>query len=335
MPGEVSHYSLSNSANLPSWDPSAIGTIPSGWTFNVTAPNESVLLNDMYSQGTRPVADVLLNIVESNQALPSLQSIASYLPLLKQNWRSIRKVIKVSSSSYLAWKFGIGPLISDLRSIAKFGPDMKKRFDIYASDKKIRVARSIPCTMTFSKSDFVAQVKNGQNVIKDSYQGLLTGSPTLRYVMVLEPSQRYKTPVFQKLDFLLKRFTTSPAELAWELIPYSFVLDWMFDVRSALHEVDRVLGFNPYNVVSISKSVSYAVTTQMFIRGTTSCSSPVVLFDKLLAEEEIKSYERTPLSRPGIIPSLNGRFGKNQAALSAALIAQNIFKSVHVPLKLT
>jgi hypothetical protein len=148
--------------------------------------------------------------------------------------------------------------------------------------------------------------------------------PEVRYVLVVRPKIKYSLAFFQKADFVLSRFASSPASLAWEKIPFSFVIDWFVDVRGALNGLDNLLGTSPWEVVSFTRSFSYGLRTQATCKTFSPCDSSV-LMDFLTATAEYKSYERS-LASGGPMPIWSPRFGKSQAAISAALITQALLK---------
>jgi hypothetical protein len=290
------------------------------WSFDSSSINETVMKNDVLERAKGLKADVLLNIVEANQVWPSLKSIASVIPQMASQWRTLRSMIKTASGSFLAWKFGVSPILSDMMSINRYMPilgrDLKRHVD--GERSRFSVSRTFPLTYT------PGLIAPGGSYFRCTSQGRVLKVPTVRYVLVVEPETRYLTGFFQKLDFVMKRFASSPASLAWEKIPFSFVADWFVDIRGSLNALDNALGYAPYKIVSFSRSYSYAHATDIFGDWISPCTNGVV--DSMKAGSyELEYYERDPVSG-GSIPTLKNRFGKNQAGISAALIAQQLSK---------
>lgn len=321
---QAEYYAGLQLAQINGWDlsPTMTPALPPGWSMSTPSFNESVVLNDLLERANQLKADVLLNIVEANQIWPSLKSLTSCMPEMARNWKKIRKVIRTASGGFLAWKFGVSPILSDLSNIAKFAPDMKRQFDRYINQEHSRFSRFIPSNLVFSKAGTSVSA-NGRPVDVQSYQGLSTSTPGYRYVLVTKPTAHYQSDFFKKFDFAMRRFSTSPASLAWERIPFSFVADWFVDVRGALRGIDRSLGFKPYEIVSLTRSLSYGVSTMAFRDFMSPCNGGHVGLGHV-ATCTFKHYERTVLPSPGLFPSWKGHFGKNQAAISAALIAQKL-----------
>jgi hypothetical protein len=264
----------------------------------------------------------LLNVVEGNQIFPAVKSIASYFPEMGRSWFRLRKVLARSSGAFLAWKFGIGPIIQDLTSIAKYAPDMGNQFKRFANKEKQRFSKVIPLDATFSLPNTVSYAANGNPFERKTYQGRQLGRAEVRYVLVVQPNVPAKTDFFKKLNFICARFTTSPASLAWELVPFSFMVDWFVDLRGALRGIDNLVTVQPYKVVSLTKSLRYALATDAILEPCSPCTAGGTVLSKGSVSVEFEHYERSSLSSTALWPTIRGRFGKNQAAITAALITQ-------------
>jgi hypothetical protein len=131
------------------------------------------------------------------------------------------------------------------------------------------------------------------------------------------------TDFFTKADLFMSRFATSPARLAWEKIPFSFVLDWFVDLKGVLDSLDKLVGIEPYKIMSFTRSFSYQLATDVAITRKSPCNSSI-LFDRSLGSCTFSHYERIPVAPDRFSVRWQPHFGKNQAAISAALIAQQL-----------
>lgn len=155
-------------------------------------------------------------------------------------------------------------------------------------------------------------------------QGRPLGASEIRYVLVVKPSSRYSDPFFKMVDFALSRFATSPAALAWELVPFSFVVDWFVDVRGVLNGIDKLVGFRPFDIVSFTRSHSYKVSTDAFLDINSPCGGSIAT---VRYTGEYIHYDRGLVSPSTIKLAGKSRFGKNQMAISAALITQALTRT--------
>lgn len=307
------------------WDVSDSGNCPPNWTMEIPG-NETSIINDVLEKAAGVKADVLLNVVEANQAWPAVQSLATSLPNMARNWKDLRKVIKTASNGFLAWKFGVSPILSDTIAVINHLDKLKQDIKRHKDGDSVRTMKMIPIKMLNPRRDQYAPGMLGATVIsKFEIQGRLTSTPNVRYVLVTEPQVKYLGEVFNSIDTVLRRFATSPAQLAWELVPFSFVLDWFVDLRGASRAIDEMLGFYPYKVKSFTKSMSYDCTTECYTSMFSPCNGSLVQTWKSVSVD-YKYYERSVLSSR-TLPTIKSRFGKNQAAISAALIAQQLTRT--------
>lgn len=302
------------------WDVSSNTTLPPYWSVDMGSINESVIKNDLLERANQLKADVLLNIVEANQIVPSITSLANSLPSMAANWKSIRKVIRTAAGSYLAWKFGVSPILSDIMAIQRHMPRLKEAIKRHGEQAKSRFSTKVVVSMSLSPSPYANGYYpiGGVNCLKWYWQGRVLETPHVRYVLVVKPSTKYHTDFFKRADYFASRFSTSPASLAWELVPFSFVLDWFVDLRGTLGMLDKLIGVEPYEVVSFTKSFSYATATDVFLDVNSPCGGSL---GSISSTHECKHYERSLVSGSAL-PNWKPRFGKNQAAISAALISQ-------------
>jgi hypothetical protein len=317
---------------MNTWDVKSRSSVPFRWAINYPSFNQNVVINDLIEKSHQLKADVLLDLVEGSQIWPSIKGLCECLPQMAYHWRDLRKVIKTASSGYLAWKFGVKPLVSDIKALRQSVPQLVAQVDSMLDRPATRFSKTIDGTAVFDSSPDVFATLAGVNIYEREWQGLLGSSPQIRYVLVVKPKQKFETKAFKALDLALKRFGTSPASLAWERIPFSFVADWFIDTRGALRGIDDALGTSPYELVSFTRSTAYHLQTQGFHVRRTPCTGSEI-FRIASGTVGYKHYERVLVSPGANAPTWKPRFGKNQAGITAALIGQQLFKalSVRVP----
>jgi hypothetical protein len=232
-------------------------------------------------------------------------------------WKEIRKVIKTASGAFLAYKFGISPILQDFMSINRYLPRMKEDIRRHVEGDKHRYSVEAVMNVVAPPDELFSS-----STAKFTRKSQLISQPTVRYVLVVKPANKYTTPFFRAADALVSRFVTSPASLAWELVPFSFVVDWFVDLRGTLGLLDKLMGFSPYEIVSFTRSHSYHCAVQCYLETLSPCNgSSLQSFRQ--CSVEYKHYDRSIVGG-GSLPTFNPRFGKNQAAVSAALIAQRL-----------
>jgi hypothetical protein len=304
--------------------------LPYGWSMDsLSSIDENRLKEDVIEASKQYKADLLLDLVEANQMWPSITSLATSLPKLRDEWQrrgrlSLSKTLGHASGSFLAWKFGIAPVISDMMAVHRYLPRFRKDVKRLADRDASRYSRSGVIKLHFSKADEL-DYANGNIISRVSYQGRQVSTPTVRYVLVVKPKQKYTLPFFQAADNFMRRFATSPASLAWEKVPFSFVIDWFVDLRGVLRTIDNMLGVSPDYEVSFTRSFSYALATDQQWSYYSPCGGGQ-LWSVRSGSAEYKHYERKPVSSQGSLPAWIPQNGKNHAAIAAALITQQLLK---------
>jgi hypothetical protein len=315
----VANYQTGFAGYFFPWDVSNDASVPGTWTVGSLSISEESLKNDVLELANQLKADLLLNLIEANQIWPSIKSLASSLPNMALHWYNLRNVLKSAGGGYLAWKFGVSPILQDMMSVHRYLPKIRKDMDGLRNQEARRYSRMAELAASSSSPT----LDTYQNV---EWEGKVIEPPRLRYVLVVKPNTKYLSPAIAAADAFLSRFATSPASLAWELVPFSFVVDWFVDLRGVLRAIDAAIGFTPYQIVSFTRSFSYHLSNTFQAEFYSPCDSSVIqMYPKVSLE--FKHYERSLVSELGFLPAWKPHFGKNQAAISAALIIQELSKA--------
>jgi hypothetical protein len=157
-------------------------------------------------------------IAERKQTLDLVQSsVKRILQLVKAKKNLLKTVAAYAKDSkkiagdILAFKFGVEPLMNDIQTFAKYIDE--------TSDEPIIVARSN---------------LGGANVSKGARNpGIPVNivTPSFRFDGMLEMSYTVKCVVTNPAARSLSQFgLINPLEIAWEILPWSFVIDWFIPV---------------------------------------------------------------------------------------------------------
>lgn len=142
------------------------------------------------------------------------------------------KSVKGNANNYLGYKYGIMPTISDLKQIVKVFKSYRPFFDKLGN--------------TIYNSSYKAETTTDSNVF------------TLeQYIKVAVANEDSKLE--QLMDDLDNHGFGLTFENAWDLVRYSFVIDWFIDVGGFLERVDtnlRLIRLNiPYVTMSRKKTI--------------------------------------------------------------------------------
>lgn len=163
-------------------------------------------------------------------------------PLLDKGWRKTGQ----AASGYLTWKFGVKPLTVDMYDAM---------VELQTSSKTWTPVRKVVTSHNEYHDEKVRRVKlrYTDNLITEYRTG--AARVTCRYLV------RYnESPVVYALA---NHGLTNPAALLWELIPFSFVVDWWIGVGEVLESLDNIL-----LVSSTTGHTSVTVNEQQIVAGT-------------------------------------------------------------------
>lgn len=191
---------------------------------------------------------------------------------------------KQLASDHLAIQYGIRPLLSDLEGIAKTlaGPKAIE-FDVI-----VRQRLNVPRALVGVYSGPAGVLQYADSVYSEGYT---------------EVKYKYRCRIDSPSDAVLQTFTAlglgNLQTLAWELTPFSFVVDWALPIGNYLNSMDA---FNAITVVHASKTVfSKEYVTFKRVFGGTASGWKVSAGTFGFVNERVKCV-RTLLSTPPVLP---------------------------------
>lgn len=155
--------------------------------------------------------------------------------------RTIRDTTGVASDSWLAYQYGIRPLISDLNGA------VKEYYKVRAVAPIIRTFRT-----NASNDARAGGTTSGLNPPSMSSTNAYQSARIKCYVEFEDSAQAWD----QSADRL---GLTDPVLLAWELIPYSFVIDWFVNVGEFLSASGSIAGMKRIGL-SVTTTTTYEST---------------------------------------------------------------------------
>jgi hypothetical protein len=286
------------------------------------APNELEVINNLYKRARKELVQGLVNLIEARQFPQALRSLGELLPNRKQNYLRFFKALgsfrgsKRLSSAYLAYQFGIAPVLSDIVKVNGFLDSFKQQLARFEKGSRNVVSQVFPGSLQLEIP------MTGGSGWEMTHQIRLIRPPSTRYTLVYRYKRAYGA--FEtKIQFILQRLGfLSVANAAWELIPWSFVVDWFFDTSSILMQIDDLLGLDPIETISCVKSNKWLAEVDTFKTVYGLASSNIGWTGKG-AVSSCSYYSRSPLGRSTYVGPSN-RFGKKQLLLSIALARQRL-----------
>lgn len=161
---------------------------------------------------------------------------------------SVRQLFDDASAGWLTWRYGVRPLISDIKSaVAAYNA---KRKLVYRHSKRPTASYShayaLPLKLT-TRGDRPETFSVGDS--------LLDQTERARYVVTTD----YE---YESMGILLREDlgllgVEDAVKVAWELVPFSFVLDWFINVSQWLNAIDDPVGMT-------ERVQTYSIKTREF-----------------------------------------------------------------------
>lgn len=217
-----------------------------------------------YRDTARFVSSSILSVASSYRHLKR-GNIKRALDDLGVPRKGVSDILKRSSDKWLSYTYGLRPLLNDvdssIRALAE-GPETNLiRLERAGYSKSFRVSHS------YSPSASV------------SYLNQIAG----RFKCVAEVRFEIKNPLLRSLDRL---GLLNPASVAWELVPFSFVVDWFIPVGRYFQDIvppqgiDFVSGWLSLHASGSASSVTDRTSPGQW--HTTATSSEVIKHREVL-----------------------------------------------------
>lgn len=243
------------------------------------------------------LATTLMSVCNAYRAVRrgDLPGLRKALGVKHKQWKT-----KAPASRWLEVQYGWLPLLSDIHgtyeTLSKPTPPM-----VFYAKQKVRVLEE-------------ETVKYHQN---DS-TGLTSSTNTSQWSGYVDVTLRLDAEVISPLHIATMMGLSNPAEIAWELVPFSFVLDWAFPVGNFLSALDATLGlrFKAGTRTTYRRSVCGTVVTPPVV---------VTTHPSITAEGGAlyRAWQRETLtSFPFPLPYVKNPLKTKRAITAAALLRQ-------------
>lgn len=239
--------------------------------------------------------------------------------------REMRQYGLFLSGGYLYYSFVIAPLFRDLQRMVDICRNLNADILRWKKEhgKPVRYSASCRGSLSLnlpSSSPWIPVSGGGSRLllplVAEDYP------PTRRVVIHGKHNLPYKSETFKRFQYFIDRFgAPGPATLAWELIPFTFVVDWFFDLAGVLDNIDNALTGMRHEIIDRCWSERFSVTVnnKLIVADGYTRSSPHD--NQIVSTNKITYYHREPLEHASLA-GLSGRFGKKQLGLAVALLYQ-------------
>jgi len=149
---------------------------------------------------------------------------------------SLREIAKAAAGAHLSWEFAIRPFVSDLSRMSNIFASMMKRI------KEYRDKAGIPQTRHYTETEDAPAFAD-IGVSLNAYQSIKITRPitptverhaTMRYTYSIP----YMNEISSNILGVMGQLGISPSRpsIVWNAIPFTFLVDWFFNVGDLLDE---------------------------------------------------------------------------------------------------
>lgn len=277
--------------------------------------------------------DLLVNLIEASQlkglvkeapklARALLSKLArSSTVLQKVSWRDRFKgqweSTKDASNLFLGYEFGVVPLLSDVMALKReisnataTVASIKKRANKPHTWRKTTVQGISSETL----SPYASYMWHSQKV----WNKQPTTCCSVRYI----DRMKFQDSVISDIGIMARRLGVVPRfEAAWELVPFSFVVDWLFGIGKIAELLDNKISYlNTREILECSVSRAFSYQRSYF---SNEYFYPSPYYNG--GNTEVTYYSRDVVTPSGLIIPPGSGFGKMKAALTGALLRQKDF----------
>lgn len=291
----------------PSWRETAWGFVVGSSPPGEPTWNRTLLYNMALSRLNEKVRgglDIGVSLAEAGQTARMIGSLARIRELVRSGGMRLGSTMDVANG-WLLWQYGWRPLAQDV-------------FD--AANEALNI--SLKVIKTISGSASMKTVGLGKRTLASQnwsyvFENVAEGRQGCRIVLELElPGST------------LDRWSSlNPISLAWELVPYSFVVDWFYNVGGFLRNAETALLYSSrfrkgyYSEYFGANVTENAASQKIYVSG-----SPPRYYSTsgVVSSAKYRRFQRTvltsyPLPRP---PTFRTSLGSEQLLSLAALLRQ-------------
>lgn len=309
------------------------GTV--GWTGIPANPTASIdytnAMNELMrdATGSMPTG---VNLVVNAAELASLKTL---VPSLLAGIKSVvknklgRKSVRELAGSHLAYEFGLAPLIGDLSSMFAIREKVAKRIaELEARNgRSIRLVKRVPSSVVRIPISSTFSGYPGHIIMEEGqWIGTIEGAvqATVNSFFVNDASAQ--TKLWSSALGL-----STPLQSIWELVPFSFVIDWFVPIGNTFLRLEDKLGLGStvrsVSMTNFMHSEKIEVQSNSILKCTAASTYPAwVGVTGAASRWEYSRYARVVGIPPtGYITAPSG-WSYKRTALSLSLIAQKVFK---------
>jgi hypothetical protein len=238
----------------------------------------------------------------------------------------IRSTLKNSSNTFLGYNFGVKPAIDEVANIFSAHQKVQNRLNFLRQNAgsyvPVRVRHTLPSGVS-NNSDPSGSSGVGIYCERKEVTGVISCQAQVRDDLSFSEDWKAYVQYFGLHKVL---------GLAWELVPFSFVVDWVTNAGSYINKYTTpALGSPFYNIRGVSHSTKESLVETLKISPTFFMSDWDGRTLAMSTPPEVASCETTTYHRYPRLPTTSGfvdfsNLGTFHFLASGALLIQKIIK---------
>ena len=255
--------------------------------------------------------DISVAVAESHQTMKMVKAIGKVERYITgigpRRW----------ANEWLAFKYGWLPLVSDVHAAAEELINVSRAMSKFKARAHVRTTPELRLTSQ-AEVDISGVSNYTQGPVTSVHKGEAFSAVALEIVLDL-PSALHNKARWSSLN---------PVAIGWELVPYSFVVDWFIDIGSFLRDLETYWLFN-----DIFRGGYKSSLYRCQLAGTCGYSEFFVAnyFTRVKAIAAKRDHRKTQFDRvllsnyPGPnLPRVNTDLSSGRLITAAALLAQRL-----------
>jgi len=280
------------------------------------------------------VAENDINLTELDDFVVGLRNIRSNMNKARTSmgstaYRKLTGLLKygggVVGGSWLYYVFGIAPGLKDLKATDQFVQNFKNGFERYMRNLRKRYVIHVKSYGNFdslhSLPTHVGPIGNSSYELGAKI--MPTMIPTRIVTVAGKRFHKYYNDYFNRWQYVLDKLgSNGPLSMAWEKLPFSFVVDWFVDLHAVMNFADAALtSGQSEHIDDVGWSEKWSCIVPAY---RNQYSTYITSQDgQVVAQNEFQYYHREAVDLKQFqLVGLSGKFGKRQAATAAALLHQ-------------
>lgn len=272
----------------------------------------------------RTSSNLLVSLTQIGQTIGMLKNPMNLKNLKRMSWRKkpLSTISKSGASAWLEYQYGWRNLAADIRALALVYQEADRHAEF------LRKTRAKFVGMSHSQTDVcpltLSVGNSGYSAGNATLSAIFTKSER-KAVFSLDVKRRESDRVWSQTDLVMQRLgTTQVVEALWDLVPFSFVVDWFLHVDDWIRLNPAM--WNSFDLRNVGYSVKETISAKPCVR--VRAGVPGDYADNAVEGSEsivYKSYTRTegfPPSTQGV--GLFGALSYSQLLDGVSLVVQRL-----------